>query len=232
MLPWLDEEQPVFPDIEQALSEPDGLLAAGGNLFTRTLINAYSQGIFPWYSEPDPILWWSPNPRCVLKPCEVHISKSMAKVLRQQNYSISWDTAFKEVMLACAAPRDYSSDTWITDDMLDAYCHLHDAGIAHSIEIWHEKTLIGGLYGIAIGSVFFGESMFSHQKNSSKIAFIQLCQQLEQSGFELIDCQVESEHLTTLGAYTIDRSAFKKHLHKAIHQQPHSTPWNNIHDHE
>ncbi|NRB40483.1 MAG: leucyl/phenylalanyl-tRNA--protein transferase [Pseudomonadales bacterium] len=225
MIPWLDEEQVFFPDISTALPEPDGLLAAGGNLLPSTLINAYSQGIFPWYSDPDPVLWWSPNPRCLLKPEEVHISKSMKKLLKKNTYSITWDTAFEDVIRACGQPRDYSDDTWITQEMICAYCQLHDLGVAHSIEVWSGKSLVGGLYGIAIGSVFFGESMFSTQANTSKIAFIQLCLQLQQSGFHFIDCQVESEHLLSLGAYTVDREVFKAQLKQAINNPIETPPW-------
>ena len=225
MIPWLDEDNPKFPDIDKALSDPDGLLAAGGNLDSTTLINAYQRGIFPWYSEPDPVLWWSPNPRCILKPDQVHISKSMKKVLRQQTFTLSWDTAFDEVIRACAAARAYTEETWITDDMLNAYQNLHDQGIAHSLEVWQEDKLVGGLYGLAIGAVFFGESMFSNTNNSSKFAFIKLCEQLEKAEFALIDCQVESEHLTRLGAYTIARQDFKRQLDAATHRHISKPPW-------
>lgn len=228
MLPWLDEDHPIFPCIDTALDEPDGLLAAGGNLLPHTLINAYSRGIFPWYSEPDPILWWSPNPRCILKPEEVHISKSMKKCLRQNTYTVTWDTAFTDVMVACAQPRDYTDDTWITQDMLSAYTQLHQQGIAHSIEVWLNNELVGGLYGIAIGSAFFGESMFSLAINSSKFAFIHLCQQLAACGFTLIDCQVESDHLLSLGAYTVDRSVFSNQLKHAVVTQVDSAPWSSV----
>ena len=225
MIPWLDEEYVNFPSIDTALQEPDGLLAAGGNLHSGTLINAYSHGIFPWYSEPDPILWWSPDPRCILAPAEVHISRSMNKELRKQRFSISWDTAFEQVMRACGQPRSYSDETWVSEEMICAYYQLHEEGFAHSIEIWCDNELVGGLYGIALGGVFFGESMFSTTTNSSKFAFISLCQQLHQAGFSLIDCQVESDHLLSLGAYTITREDFQQRLNQAIKQEIGSPPW-------
>ena len=232
MLPWLDDDHPVFPDISTALDDPDGLLAAGGNLHCKTLINAYSRGIFPWYCDPDPILWWSPNPRCMLKPQDVHISKSMKKLLHKKHYQLSWNTAFTEVITACSQPRNYTAETWISQDIINAYIKLHQQGLAHSVEVWQDNELVGGLYGIAIGSAFFGESMFAKASNSSKYAFIHLCQQLAASGFKLIDCQVESEHLLSLGAYTIPRSEFSQQLKEAIATPPISKPWEASTDNE
>ena len=225
MIPWLDEDTVVFPDIATALQEPDGLLAAGGNLNPATLIEAYKRGIFPWYSCPDPILWWSPDPRCLLKPEEVHISKSMQKEMRKKRFSHTWNSAFEDVMHACGHPRRYSEDTWISEEMITAYCQLHALGVAHSMEVWEDNTMVGGLYGLAIGGAFFGESMFSTSSNSSKYAFISLCQQLQRAGFSLIDCQVESDHLLSLGAYTITRTEFQTRLHYALQQDIHSPPW-------
>ena len=178
MLPWLDEENIVFPSSELALDEPNGLLAAGGNLNADTLLQAYSLGLFPWFDDDSPILWWTPNPRMVVSPCDVHISKSMRKALRQSTLTVSCNKAFSEVMIACAKPRDYTDETWITDDMYHAYCELHAQGHAHSVEVWDGDKLVGGLYGITIGCVFFGESMFSRVTNASKIAFIRLSQVL------------------------------------------------------
>lgn len=228
MIPWLDEKQISFPPVETALQEPNGLLAAGGNLFPQTLLQAYRLGIFPWYADPDPILWWSPEPRCVLSPGDVHISKSMQKLIRHHPFSVTCDTAFKDVMTACSQPRDYTDETWITDDMLQAYCDLHDLGHAHSIEVWQDKELVGGIYGIAIGAAFFGESMFSRVSNSSKVAFISLCQSLERAGFTLIDCQVESPHLKTLGAYNITRQDFQQRLKDAINTPLQHQPWDSL----
>lgn len=225
MIPWLDEENTVFPDSETALTEPDGLLAAGGNLHSETLIKAYSLGIFPWYCDPDPILWWSPNPRCALHPKDVHISGSMKKVMRKNHFKITFDNAFKEVILACSLPRSYTDETWIMPEMIDAYCELHDQGIAHSVEVWEEDDLIAGLYGVHLGKAFFGESMFSKKNNASKIAFIHLCQQLNKAGFELIDCQVESQHLLSLGARNIPRKDFLNKLTHITTIDPVILPW-------
>ncbi len=225
MIPWLDEDNPTFPPPSNALNDPDGLLAAGGNLNAQTLLDAYRQGIFPWYSDPDPILWWSPDPRCILEPHHVHISKSMKKVLKRNHFSVTWNSAFLEVIQACAAARAYTKETWITDHMLEAYMQLHRKGIAHSLEVWQDNKLVGGLYGLAIGAVFFGESMFSIANNSSKFAFIKLCESLEQSGFRLIDCQVESEHLCRLGAYTVPRDQFLLQLKSALTIDIKQAPW-------
>lgn len=225
MIPWLDEINTTFPDCESALTEPDGLLAAGGSLEPETLIHAYSLGIFPWYNDPDPILWWSPNPRCVLHPKDVHVSGSMKKLMRKNTYNITFDTAFEKVINACALPRPYSEETWIMPEMIDAYCQLYNLGIAHSVEVWEKDTLIAGLYGVHLGKVFFGESMFSTKSNTSKLAFIHLCQNLNHAGFELIDCQVESEHLLTLGAQNIPRDEFLKKLALITKTPPTFSPW-------
>lgn len=225
MIPWLDESDIQFPPIEFALDEPNGLLCAGGDLSIHTLLQAYSSGIFPWYSDPDPILWWSPSPRSIIKPNEIHISKSMKKLLKKRPFSISCDKAFIDVMHYCAEPRNYTDETWITEDMVNAYCKLHNAGYAHSIEVWQEEELVGGLYGVALGCVFFGESMFSNISNASKIGFIQLSQALEYCGFELIDCQVSSAHLDSLGAHEVDRTEFKSLLKALINKKPNGSPW-------
>jgi len=213
-LPLLDPQHPVFPDPATALDYPDGLLAAGGNLSVDTLLSAYRQGIFPWYEQGQPILWWSPNPRAVIVPEQIHISKSLAKTLRRGRYRITTDQAFESVIKACAEPRPEHEDrpgenhTWISAEMIAAYVRLFEAGHAHSVECWLDDQLCGGLYGLAIGNVFCGESMFSRASNASKIAFSHLAKGLEEAGFVLIDCQVENEHLNSLGAQTMDRDDF------------------------
>lgn len=194
-----------FPSAQFALTEPDGLLAVGGNLKPETLLQAYQHGIFPWYSEDQPILWWSPNPRCVLYPQKLKISRSLKKTLNKKIYEIKMDTAFREVMQACAAPRKDEAGTWISDDMLMAYCKLHDMGYAHSIECWRDGELVGGLYGIKIGYMFFGESMFSRQSDASKVALEYLCNTIKP---KLIDAQVYSEHMESMGAELINRDKF------------------------
>lgn len=209
-LPWLNDDPALFPPLESALDDPNGLLAAGGDLHPQRIVNAYAQGIFPWYEEDQPILWWTPNPRTILRPHEVHLSRSLRKLLRKAPFELRFDTAFSEVMKACAAPREYAGGTWITPEMHEAYCELHRLGIAHSVEMWNDGKLVGGLYGLALGRVFFGESMFSRQDNASKIAFACLCYHLEAWGFELVDCQVASDHLFSLGAYELPREEFAK----------------------
>lgn len=199
---------PLFPDVEQALTEPDGLLAVGGDLSPERLLEAYRRGIFPWYSEDQPVLWWSPNPRSVLFPEKLKISRSLNKTIKKQIFTVTLDTAFRDVITVCAQPRKDDAGTWITPDMIEAYCTLFEQGHAHSVESWHEGKLVGGLYGIAIGKVFFGESMFSKKTDASKVAFVKLVQQLKAWGFELIDCQIQSEHLDSLGAENIPRRHF------------------------
>ena len=232
MIPWLDETDIVFPPLETALDEPNGLLCAGGNLSVQTLVKAYSSGIFPWYSDPDPVLWWSPSPRSIIKPAEIHVSKSMKKTLKKMPFTITCDKEFEEVMRCCSEPRNYTDETWITDDMVDAYCRLHLAGYAHSIEVWQGNKLVGGLYGISLGCVFFGESMFSKVSNASKVGFTILAQTLNNCEFGLIDCQVSSEHLDSLGAYEIDRTEFKSLLNALINKQPSASPWDMLRAYE
>ncbi|MGC1508370.1 leucyl/phenylalanyl-tRNA--protein transferase [Ketobacter sp. MCCC 1A13808] len=211
-IPVLDYESQGFPPIEHALADPDGLLAAGGDLRPERLIEAYSLGIFPWYSDDQPILWWSPSPRTVLFTQELHISRSLHKTLGKGKYNVTMDQAFESVIRACAAPRRDSEGTWITEDMIQAYMHLHSLGYAHSVETWLDDQLVGGLYGIALGTLYFGESMFSRADNASKIAFVHLVGQLKQWGFPIIDCQVGNPHLSSLGARPIKRSQFKSYL--------------------
>lgn len=198
----------TFPPADQALDDPPGLLAVGGDLRPERLLAAYRQGIFPWFDDNSPILWWSPDPRMTLAPAQVHISRSLRKVLRRQTYSITMDRAFDEVIHYCADLRQDGQGTWITDDMQQAYRALHQLGYAHSVEVWLEHRLVGGLYGIALGRMFFGESMFSLADNASKIAFVALCRQLEQWDFDLIDCQLPTGHLSSLGARPMSRSEF------------------------
>lgn len=207
----------AFPPTCEALEEPNGLLAAGGELTPQRLLAAYRSGIFPWYEEPQPVLWWSPNPRSVMFPDELHVSRSLRKVLRRGAYTLAVDTAFGAVMAACAEPRNYGAGSWIGREMLAAYITLHQLGFAHSIEVYDESAaLVGGLYGVAIGGVFFGESMFSIQPNTSKVALVALVDILARGHFGLIDCQVGNPHMVSLGSREIDRLDFEAHLAQYI----------------
>ncbi len=219
MIPWLYGNAP-FPPVDQALRSPNGLLAAGGDLSARRLLDAYRHGIFPWFNPEDPILWWSPDPRMVLFPQEFKITRSFSKVLRNTRYEVRCDTAFEHVMRACAAPRHGQHGTWIHEDMIDGYCALHEQGYAHSIETWIDGHLAGGLYGIGIGRMFYGESMFSRVSNASKIALAHLAQQLERWQFGMIDCQMNTPHLASLGAREIPRAEFLARLRELIHCEP------------
>jgi leucyl/phenylalanyl-tRNA--protein transferase len=204
-------EQPVFPGPE--LAEPDGLLAVGGDLSPRRLLLAYSMGIFPWFNEGDPILWWSPDPRCILEPVQLKVSRSLAKVLRQGVFSVTFDKAFDQVVSACARlRREGGEGTWITEEMHWAYCRLHEMGYAHSVESWREGELQGGLYGVSLGRCFFGESMFHRASNASKVAFAALAQGLCKRRFELIDCQLPTPHLESLGAREVSREEYLRRL--------------------
>jgi leucyl/phenylalanyl-tRNA--protein transferase len=208
MIPWLPR-QPLFPPVEAALKEPNGLLAAGGDLSPERILAAYRRGIFPWFSAGEPILWWSPDPRMVLVPGEFKVSRSLAKTLRRGDYAIRLDSAFAAVVADCAATLRRGQDgTWITKSIQDAYLRLHELGHAHSVETWIDGQLAGGLYGIAIGRMFFGESMFTHATDASKIAMAHLCRFLEQGRFAVIDCQMETQHLASLGARPIPRREF------------------------
>ncbi len=222
MIPWLAANSP-FPPITKALKEPNGLLAAGGSLSPDRLLDAYRHGIFPWFNEEDPILWWSPDPRMVLFPEELKISSSFAKILRNKPYEVRTDSAFEQVMRACAAPRAGQSGTWISEQMIAAYCALQGLGHAHSIETWMDGKLAGGLYGVAIGKMFYGESMFSLKPNASKIALAHLCRR----GPLMIDCQMHTPHLASLGARLIPREIFIARLEELINCEPvdwHSAP--------
>ena len=201
-----------FPDITDALNNPNGLLAIGGDLSETRLLSAYQKGIFPWFNEDQPILWWSPNPRCILKPNKIHISHSLKKCLRKNQYQITYNKNFANVINQCSVNRNKDNDTWLTTDMKKAFINLHKLGYAHSVECWHNNKLIGGLYGIAMGKIFFGESMFSRISNASKITLVHLGKRLEEMNFQLIDCQINSKHLQTLGAQLITRNQFTKCL--------------------
>jgi leucyl/phenylalanyl-tRNA---protein transferase len=212
MIPWLGEEH-VFPPLDTALAEPNGLLTAGGDLNPQRILAAYRHGIFPWYSAGEPILWWSPDPRMVLLPGELKISRSLAKILRNANYEVRLDTAFDDVIHACAGkPRAGQAGTWITAEMQQSYRELHRLGYAHSVETWIAGKLAGGLYGIALGQAFYGESMFADARDASKIALAHLCAHLKQRGFGIIDCQMETAHLASLGARPIPRRDFAARL--------------------
>ncbi|MFJ4153337.1 leucyl/phenylalanyl-tRNA--protein transferase [Pseudomonas sp. NPDC089752] len=226
MLTWLTRDSLTFPPLEKALHDPNGLLAAGGDLSPERLVQAYRHGCFPWYQDGQPILWWSPDPRTVLLPEELHVSRSLAKLMRQGRYQVSFDTAFAAVIEACAAPRDYADGTWITDTMRNAYCELHERGIAHSVEVRQDGELVGGLYGLAMGRLFFGESMFSRADNASKVGFVTLVNHLREAGFVLIDCQMPTNHLHSLGARAISRARFAEYLDRYL-DQPNSASWLN-----
>jgi leucyl/phenylalanyl-tRNA--protein transferase len=207
MIPLLRSDTP-FPPAAQALQEPNGLLCAGADLSPERLLLAYRHGIFPWYSPGDPILWWSPDPRMLLWPAELHLSRSFTKVLKNRPYEVRLDTAFAAVIAACAAPRADQAGTWISDEMQQAYCHLHQLGHAHSVETWLDGQLVGGLYGVAVGRIFFGESMFSRVADGSKIALAHLCRHLQLGGYAVIDCQMHTDHLASLGGRLTPRHEF------------------------
>ncbi|MCK4841740.1 MAG: leucyl/phenylalanyl-tRNA--protein transferase [Methylococcales bacterium] len=226
-LPILDPANPQqeFPNIETALTDPDGLLVMGGCLSSQRIVNAYKAGIFPWYSPGEPILWWSPNPRLILIPENLIISRSLKKTIRKQIFNITFDQAFAKVMQYCAAPRDEHTGTWISEEMTQAYTLLHRQGIAHSVEAWFDGELVGGLYGIAIGQVFYGESMFHKKTDASKVAFCQLIKQLTQWDYQLIDCQVHTNHLSSLGAEEITRADFSRLIKQYCSIFPHKLAW-------
>ena len=214
-----------FPPVDQALAEPNGLLARGGDLAVATLLDAYRHGIFPWFNPGEPILWWSPDPRMVLLPGEVRVTRSLAKRLRNGGFELRVDTAFAEVMRGCAAPRADAAGTWISPAMIAAYTRLFEAGYAHSVETWREGRLVGGLYGVAIGRMFYGESMFSREPDASKVALVRLARQLARWGFGLIDCQMETAHLASLGARTLPRADFVERVAEWVNLPHRSGPW-------
>jgi leucyl/phenylalanyl-tRNA--protein transferase len=219
-------DQPVFPSVELALKS--GLLAVGGDLSPERLLAAYREGIFPWYSEGEPLLWWSPDPRFILFPEELRVSRSMRQFLKKQPFRITFDHAFRSVIAACRKPRPGQDDTWITPEMQEAYIALHDLGYAHSVEVWQEDTLVGGLYGVSIGHAFFGESMFSTRTNASKAALITLVSGRPDLGFDLIDCQVETPHLGSLGARPIPRREFRALLEESLRHDTFRGSWGTL----
>lgn len=236
-IPWLNPANTLFPSPSLAFDEPNGLLALGGDLSPERILAAYHQGIFPWFNPGDPILWWSPSPRTVIYPHKLHISKSLRKILNKGTYQVTFDHCFSEVMRACAAPRSYADGTWISEEIIAGYSALHIRGFAHSVEVWQqqgtEKKLVGGLYGMALGRVFFGESMFSRADNASKVGFAHLVRQLLAWDFQLIDCQVANDHLFSLGATEIPREIFQQHLIDFVKVPPNYTNgspanWSNL----
>ncbi|MBI1174969.1 MAG: leucyl/phenylalanyl-tRNA--protein transferase [Sideroxydans sp.] len=229
MITLLLDDTP-FPPVAQALREPNGLLAAGGDLSPARLLDAYRHGIFPWFNDDQPVLWWSPDPRMVLLPQEFKVARSLRKTLRNKRYEVRADSAFELVMRACAAPRDDQAGTWINEQMIAAYTALHHLGHAHSIETWVGGELMGGLYGIAIGRMFYGESMFSRATDASKIALFHLAAQLARWNFGMIDCQMNTRHLASLGAREIPRAEFLSRLQELIHYPDIASPWKLEHD--
>ena len=215
-----------FPPIERALDEPNGLLAAGGDLSPDRLLSAYKQAIFPWFSEGQPVLWWSPDPRMVLYVDELKVSRSLRRAVDKRRFEIRIDNAFEAVIVACAAPRSKQGGTWITPAMVDAYIRLHRLGQAHSVEAWIGDSLVGGLYGVSIGRMFFGESMFAHETDASKVALVHLVEMLKRWDMPLIDCQQDTAHLARLGARPISRKAFADEVGRLVHSATPITAWN------
>lgn len=224
MIALLQDDTP-FPPVEEAPRIPNGLLAIGGKLDAARLLEAYRRGIFPWFRADDPILWWCPDPRMVLFPQEFKVSHSLRKTLRNRVYEVRTDTAFTQVMRSCAAPRAGQAGTWIHEEMIAAYSELHRLGYAHSVETWHEGELVGGLYGVALGRIFYGESMFSRMRDASKIALAQLSAQAVRWKIGLIDCQLHTDHLASLGAREIPRKEFIRHVQELIHYPNLVSPW-------
>jgi len=226
---WLDPNDPkaTFPEVSLALTEPDGLLAIGGDLSNERLLDAYQKGIFPWYNPDQPILWWSPNPRAVIFPEKFKVSRSLKKSIRHRGYEVVYDRDFRGVIEACSEARKMEPGTWITSAMKDAFCRLHRAGFAHSIECRLNGKLVGGLYGLVLGKVFFGESMFARKRDASKVAFAYLVHQLKQWDFKIIDCQVASSHILSLGAELIPRETFMRLLVEYCNSSP-TLSWHSV----
>ena len=221
----LPEHGLVFPD--PALAEPDGLLAVGGDLSPKRLVTAYAHGIFPWYAENTPILWWSPDPRCVLLPGDLHVPRSLSRVIRAGRFHCTLDAAFERVITGCAASHGEASGTWLVPEMIDAYTHMHTLGLAHSVEAWRDGELAGGLYGVSLGSAFFGESMFYNEPDASKVALVFLVRALREAGFTLIDCQQETANLLRFGAKGIAREEFLARLDEALKHPTRQGGWEN-----
>jgi leucyl/phenylalanyl-tRNA--protein transferase len=224
VIPFLDIDDP-FPPVDLALRDPNGLLAAGADLSPARLIDAYARGIFPWFNDDDPVLWWSPDPRMVLPVNDVHVSRSLRRAIRSTRFRVSADTAFVAVVAGCAEPREDQNGTWITKDMASAYARLFDMGYAHSIETWSDDGLVGGLYGVALGRMFFGESMFARRSDASKVALVLLARQLARWGFEFIDCQMSTAHLASLGAREISRASFVGRVRQLVREPVAASPW-------
>lgn len=216
-------EKILFPPVHYA--EPSGILAVGGDLSPERLLEAYKMGIFPWFSDDSPIIWWSPDPRFVVYPGEIRISRSMRQVIERGVFRITFDTVFRDVITECSMPRKHEQGTWITDDMIEAYVKLHELGYAHSIEAWSGDKLAGGLYGVSLGGVFFGESMFSKESNASKAAFITLAVNLKRCGFDIIDCQVHTDHLESLGAFEMTRDDFVSIINNSVSRETIKGNW-------
>jgi leucyl/phenylalanyl-tRNA--protein transferase len=225
VLAWLERGDP-FPPVERALKNPNGLLAAGADLSVGRLLEAYRRGIFPWYSTGQPPLWWSPDPRMVLECAALKVSRSLAKSIRNKGYEVRIDTAFDEVLRGCAEPRKYEPATWLGADMRIAYARLHEAGYAHSFETWRDGVLVGGLYGVAVGRMFFGESMFSRATDASKVALVNLVQVLDRRGFPLVDCQMHTPLLESLGGREIPRREFLRALAGLVNYPEPPMKWN------
>ena len=228
MIPRLgDAANSPFPPVHSALKDPDGLLAWGGDLDPERLIQAYLRGIFPWYSQGQPILWWSPSKRCVIVPDQLHVSRRLARTIRKKDFRITADLAFADVVSACAAPGPQRTSTWITSEIASAYMQLHVLGLGHSIEIWRGDHLVGGIYGLSMGGMFFGESMFSAGRDGSKLALVALCRAMQRWSFDLLDCQIPNPHLLSLGAVSVPREQFLKQLQFSLEKETRTGSWTN-----
>jgi leucyl/phenylalanyl-tRNA--protein transferase len=228
VIPWLQADEP-FPPVERALAEPNGLLCAGADLSPARLLDAYGRGIFPWFSGHEPVLWWSPDPRMVLYCDELRVSRSLAKSARNRGYEVRLDTAFARVLAGCAGPRKGAGGTWLGADMRRAYAALHRAGYAHSVETWKDGELLGGLYGVALGRMFYGESMFSRATDASKVALVALVGELRARGFPMIDCQMKTPLLASLGAREIPRADFLRRLSALVNYPEPPGTWHRRH---
>lgn len=228
MIDNLKEDYPEASNFQCDYDVPNneyGIVAIGGDLSSKNLITAYSNGIFPWYNDDEDIIWWSPNPRCILLPSDIHISKRLSRDIKKTVIRISFNTAFKKVIINCAAPRKHQDGTWLNQDMINAYDNLHKKGWSHSVEVWDKNNLIGGLYGVAIDKIFFAESMYSQKNNASKFALLALCHVLKKNNFALVDCQVASPHLFTLGAKTVKKENFLEILKNNCSSKNKFTQW-------